>query len=84
MTDYRSFFHLLLLYYYYLENLPLIYVRGTLDAELVKYIAETYPKGICSVYCINGKDTEGLGADFEFVVVISAARHSPQNFWCVK
>eukprot|EP00268_Persea_americana_P064034 TRINITY_DN8379_c0_g1_i11.p1 TRINITY_DN8379_c0_g1~~TRINITY_DN8379_c0_g1_i11.p1 ORF type:complete len:308 (+),score=54.63 TRINITY_DN8379_c0_g1_i11:152-1075(+) len=65
------------------EELPSSYIeefRGTLDAELVKYVAETYPKGICSVYCINGKDTEGLGADFEFVVVISAARHSPQNF----
>lgn len=55
-----------------------------MDAEILKYVSEAYPKGVCSVYCINGKDAEGPGCDFEFAVVISAARHSPQNFWCVK
>lgn len=59
-------------------------VRCALDAEILKYVDEAYPKGICSVYCGNGKDVEGPGSDFELVVVISAARHSPQNFWCVK
>ncbi|RVW31607.1 Retrovirus-related Pol polyprotein from transposon RE1 [Vitis vinifera] len=52
-----------------------------MDAEILKYVSEAYPKGVCSVYCINGKDAEGPGWDFEFAVVISAARHSPQNFW---
>ncbi|XP_077218383.1 subunits of heterodimeric actin filament capping protein Capz superfamily [Tasmannia lanceolata] len=65
------------------EELPSSYIeefRGALDAELVKYVSETYPKGTCSVYCVSGKDTEGPGASFELAVVISAARHSPQNF----
>ncbi|GAB4855593.1 hypothetical protein Ancab_024214 [Ancistrocladus abbreviatus] len=65
------------------EELPSPYVeefRCALDAEIMKYISEAYPKGLCSVYCVNGKDVDGPGADFEFVVVISAARHSPQNF----
>jgi capping protein alpha len=52
-----------------------------LDAELLKYVAEAYPKGICSVYCVDGKDVEGPGSNFELVVVISAAKNSPQNFW---
>lgn len=55
-----------------------------MDAEILKYVGEAYPKGVCSVYCTNGKDVEGPGFDFELVVVISAARLSPQNFWCVK
>ena len=58
--------------------------RCALDAEILKYVGEAYPKGVCSVYCGNGKDVEGPGFDFELVVVISAARHSPQNFWYVK
>ncbi|KAL4202785.1 hypothetical protein AMTRI_Chr02g222910 [Amborella trichopoda] len=65
------------------DELPSSYVeefRGALDAELVRYISEAYPKGICSVYCISGKDAEGPGSDFELVAVISAAKHSPQNF----
>ncbi|XXG54319.1 hypothetical protein AAC387_Pa03g2231 [Persea americana] len=65
------------------EELPTSYIeefRGALDAELVKYVAETYPKGSCSVYCISGKDVEGPGANFELAAVISATRHSPQNF----
>lgn len=60
-----------------------ILCRGSLDAELNKYVAETYPKGTCAVYSTSGKDSEGPGADFEFAVVISAAKHSPQNFWYV-
>ncbi|RVW83133.1 F-actin-capping protein subunit alpha [Vitis vinifera] len=58
-----------------------IRVKCAMDAEILKYVSEAYPKGVCSVYCINGKDAEGPGWDFEFAVVISAARHSPQNFW---
>ncbi|KAK8689096.1 hypothetical protein V6N13_087823 [Hibiscus sabdariffa] len=57
--------------------IPNIYA---LEAELLKYAAEAYPKGSCAVYCTNGKDVEGPGSDFEFVVVISAARNSPHNF----
>lgn len=71
------------------EELPSAYIeefRFSLDAEILKYVEEVYPKGVCSVYCVNGKDTEGPGSDFELAVVISAARHSPQNFcngsWC--
>ena len=60
------------------------YCICALDAEVLKYVGEAYPKGICSVYCVNGKDVEGPGSDFELVVVISAVKHSPQNFWCVK
>lgn len=65
------------------EELPTPYIeeyRCAVEAELVKYIGEAYPKGVCSVYCTNGKDVEEPGSDFELVVVISAARHSPQNF----
>ncbi|XP_065029303.1 F-actin-capping protein subunit alpha isoform X1 [Musa acuminata AAA Group] len=65
------------------DELPSPYIedfRSTLDAELSKYVGETYPKGVCAVYCVSGKDAEGPGADFEFVVVISAVKHSPQNF----
>ncbi|KAK3200406.1 hypothetical protein Dsin_023821 [Dipteronia sinensis] len=54
--------------------------RFALDAEILKYVGEAYPKGVCSVYCTNGKDVEEPGSDFELVVVISATRLSPQNF----
>lgn len=59
------------------------YHRCALDAELGKYVSDAYPKGVHSVYCTSGKDNEP-GSDFEFVVVIAATRHSPQNFWYVK
>lgn len=65
------------------KELPSPYIeeyRCALDAEISKYVSEAYPKGVCSVYCTNGKDVEEPGLDFELVVVISAARHSPQNF----
>ncbi|XP_054815891.1 F-actin-capping protein subunit alpha isoform X2 [Prosopis cineraria] len=65
------------------EELPSPYIeefRCALDAETLKYVGEAYPKGVCSVYCVNGKDVEGPGSDFELVVVISTAKHSPQNF----
>ncbi|BAT88102.1 F-actin-capping protein subunit alpha isoform X1 [Vigna umbellata] len=65
------------------EELASAYVeefRCNLDVEVLKYVEEAYPKGVCSVYCINGKDVEGPGSNFELAVVISAARHSPQNF----
>ncbi|KAL5068446.1 hypothetical protein RYX36_019333 [Vicia faba] len=58
--------------------------RFSLDVEILKYVEEVYPKGVCSVYCVNGKDAEGPGFDFELAVVISASRHSPQNFLEVK
>ncbi|EOY11507.1 F-actin capping protein alpha, putative isoform 4 [Theobroma cacao] len=64
-------------------ELPSPYIeeyRCALDIEMSKYVGEAYPKGFCSVYCTNGKDVEGPGSDFELVVVISAARLSPQNF----
>ncbi|KAI3448573.1 hypothetical protein Pfo_005238 [Paulownia fortunei] len=63
------------------STLPSAWLEAcALDAEIIKYISEAYPKGVCSVYCANGKDVEEPGSDFELVVVISAARHSPQNF----
>lgn len=55
--------------------------RCALDAEIAKYVGEAYPKGVCSVYCTNGRDVEEPGSDFELVVVICASRLSPQNFW---
>ncbi|XP_044468513.1 F-actin-capping protein subunit alpha [Mangifera indica] len=65
------------------EELPSPYIeefRYALDSEVLRYVGEAYPKGVCSVYCTKGKDVEGPGFDFELVVVISAARLSPQNF----
>ncbi|KAK4595733.1 hypothetical protein RGQ29_013999 [Quercus rubra] len=65
------------------EELPSAYIeefRCAVDMEILKYVGEAYPKGICSVYCVNGKDVEGPGSDFELAVVISATRLSPQNF----
>lgn len=71
------------------QELPSAYIedyRSALEAEIMKYVGEAYPKGVCSVYCTRGKEVEEPGSDFELVVVISAARHSPQNFcngsWC--
>ncbi|XP_050223664.1 F-actin-capping protein subunit alpha [Mercurialis annua] len=65
------------------EELPSAYIeefRCALDAEVLKYVGEAYPKGVCSVYCVNGKDVEEPGSNFELAVVICAVRHSPQNF----
>ncbi|XP_065852754.1 F-actin-capping protein subunit alpha [Euphorbia lathyris] len=65
------------------DELPSAYIedfRYCLDAELLRYVGEAYPKGVCSVFCANGKDLEGPGSNFELVVVISAAKISPQNF----
>ncbi|KAJ4845122.1 hypothetical protein Tsubulata_038388 [Turnera subulata] len=65
------------------EELPSPYIedfRCALDAEIARYVGEAYPKGVCSVFCVKGKDAELPGSDFEFVVVISAAKISPQNF----
>ncbi|KAF5746730.1 hypothetical protein HS088_TW06G00904 [Tripterygium wilfordii] len=65
------------------EELPSPYIeefRGALDAEILKYAGEAYPKGVCSVFCTDGKDAEGPGSNFELVVVISATKLSPQNF----
>lgn len=65
------------------EELPSSYIedfRCALDGEIMKYVSEAYPKGASAVYCVKGKDVEEPGSDFEFVVVISAARLSPNNF----
>ncbi|KAL9235021.1 hypothetical protein vseg_009822 [Gypsophila vaccaria] len=65
------------------EELPSPFIeeyRCSLDAEIMKYVSEAYPKGVCAVYCVAGKDVEEPGSNFEFAVVISAARLSPQNF----
>ncbi|XP_076958172.1 F-actin-capping protein subunit alpha-like [Bidens hawaiensis] len=65
------------------DELPSAYIeeyRCALDAEISKYVEEAYPKGVYSVYCTKGKDAEDCGSDFELVVVITATRHSPQNF----
>ncbi|OAY66330.1 F-actin-capping protein subunit alpha, partial [Ananas comosus] len=54
------------------EELPSSYVeefRIALDNELVKYVSETYPKGICAVYCTGGNMFEGPGADFGFAIL---------------
>lgn len=37
-----------------------------------------------AVNCVKGKDAEGPGSDFELVVIITAMKLSPQNFWCVQ
>lgn len=60
-----------------------VFCRGALDSEICKYVVEAYHNGVSAVYCIDGKDVEELHTEFKFVVVISAARHSPHNFWCV-
>ncbi|EPS62265.1 hypothetical protein M569_12526, partial [Genlisea aurea] len=65
------------------EELPSSYIeeyRGALDAEVMKYVGEAYPSGFSSVYCINGKDVEEIGSDFELAVAISAVKTRPQNF----
>nr|XP_043624243.1 F-actin-capping protein subunit alpha [Erigeron canadensis] len=65
------------------DELPSQYVeeyRCALDAEISKYVGEAYSKGVFSVYCISGREVEEPGSDFELVVVITATRHSPQNF----
>ncbi|KAM3371869.1 hypothetical protein ACQJBY_018987 [Aegilops geniculata] len=65
------------------EELPSGYIeefRNAIDYEVSKYVGEAYPKGVCAVYCTNGKDLEEPGADFGLAVVISAARRSPRNF----
>ncbi|KAG7021076.1 F-actin-capping protein subunit alpha [Cucurbita argyrosperma subsp. argyrosperma] len=65
------------------DELPSSYVeeyRCTIDAEIARYVGDTYPKGVCSVYCVNGKDAEEAESDFELAVVISASRLSPKNF----
>ncbi|THG15775.1 hypothetical protein TEA_029011 [Camellia sinensis var. sinensis] len=55
------------------EELPSPYIedyRCVLDAELMKYVGEAYPKGVHSVYCVRGKDVEEPGSDFELVVLL--------------
>ncbi|CAN7113112.1 unnamed protein product [Brassica rapa subsp. narinosa] len=54
--------------------------RCALDAEIQRYVSESYPKGVSAVNCVKGKDVDGPGTDFEFVVIITARKLSPQNF----
>ncbi|KAM7279508.1 hypothetical protein ACFE04_006642 [Oxalis oulophora] len=59
------------------EELPSPYIeefRCALDAEILKYVGEAYPKGVCSVYCVKGKDVDGPGSDFELVVFLDESQ----------
>lgn len=60
-----------------------MYYRSALDAEIQRYVSESYPKGVSTVNCVKGKYADGPGTDFELVVIITARKLSPQNFWCV-
>ncbi|OAE33651.1 hypothetical protein AXG93_4689s1380 [Marchantia polymorpha subsp. ruderalis] len=65
------------------DELPSNYVeqyRASVDAEVLKYVEEAYPRGSCSVYCTNGKNNHGDGGEFELTVVISTSSFSPKNF----
>ncbi|KAL2651232.1 hypothetical protein R1flu_019360 [Riccia fluitans] len=65
------------------EELPssdVEHYRSSVDAELLKYVEEAYPRGSCSVYCTRGKDNFANDGGFELTVVISTSSFSPQNF----
>ncbi|KAG6548633.1 hypothetical protein Mapa_009787 [Marchantia paleacea] len=65
------------------EELPSNYVeqyRASVDAEVLKYVEEAYPRGSCSVYCTSGKNNHGDGGEFQLTVVISTSSFSPKNF----
>ncbi|CAF1703463.1 unnamed protein product [Brassica oleracea] len=67
----------------YDEELPSSYIeefRSALDAEIQRYVSESYPKGVSTVNSVKGKDADGPGTDFELVVLITARKLSPQNF----
>ncbi|CAF2126353.1 unnamed protein product [Brassica napus] len=67
----------------YDEELPSSYIeefRSALDAEIQRYVSESYPKGVSTVNCVKGKDADGPETDFELVVLITARKLSPQNF----
>ncbi|KAH7426891.1 hypothetical protein KP509_10G020800 [Ceratopteris richardii] len=64
------------------SELPSAYVeeyRAAIDTEVVRYIEEAFPRGHCSVFATNGKDSDENGG-FELTVVISSAKLSPKNF----
>ncbi|KAH7307356.1 hypothetical protein KP509_22G055500 [Ceratopteris richardii] len=64
------------------SELPSAYVeeyRAAIDTEVVRYIEEAFPRGHCSVFATNGKDSDENGG-FELTVVISSAKFSPKNF----
>ena len=65
------------------SSLPTFLVcgRALLDAEICKYVEETYSNGNSAVYCTCGNDVAGPGENFEFTVVISVSRQNPKNFW---
>ncbi|WZY83344.1 hypothetical protein YC2023_029728 [Brassica napus] len=57
----------------YDEELPSSYIeefRSALDAEIQRYVSESYPKGVSTVNCVKGKDADGPETDFELVLDI--------------
>lgn len=64
------------------NELPSAYVeeyRAAIDAEVMRYIEEAFPRGHCAVYATNGKDSEDTQS-FELTITISSAKLSPKNF----
>lgn len=64
------------------DELPSAYVeefRAAIDAELLRYIEEAFPRGHCAVYATQGKDLDDVQT-FGLTAVISSAKFSPQNF----
>lgn len=64
------------------NELPSAYVeeyRAAVDAEVMRYIEEAFPRGHCATYATHGKDFEDAQT-FELTVAISSAKLSPQNF----
>ncbi|MCO5596417.1 hypothetical protein L7F22_050479 [Adiantum nelumboides] len=64
------------------NELPSAYVeeyRAAIDAEVMRYIEEAFPRGHCAVYATNGKDSE-VSQSFELTITISSAKLSPKNF----
>ncbi|MCO5579927.1 hypothetical protein L7F22_033794 [Adiantum nelumboides] len=64
------------------NELPSAYVeeyRAAIDAEVMRYIEEAFPRGHCAVYATTGKDSE-VSQSFELTITISSAKLSPKNF----
>ncbi|CAM6083538.1 unnamed protein product [Calypogeia fissa] len=65
------------------DELPSVYVeeyRSSVDAELLKYVEDAYPRGSCSVYCTRGKDFQEGHGNIQLTVVISNSSFSPKNY----
>lgn len=56
------------------------FFRSCVDAELLKYVEDAYPRGSCSVYCTRAKDSQEGDREFELTVVISNSNYSPKNY----